>query len=148
MSAHPSKDHCALCSFCFTDGRRCRIPRSPNHPHLCAFHARKETQSLAADHVSREISSCFPGDYLSACDLSSALGHLICAVAQGHIKTKTATALAYLSQTLVQSIQIAQQEYINAFGTDSWRCAIRSSFAPPQPQLPRPCSAPSRTPTS
>jgi hypothetical protein len=132
MPVHSSNDRSSLCTFSFADGRRCRTPRSPGHPHLCTFHARKEAQALAAHQVGRDISTCFSGEYLSACDLSSALGHLFSAVVQGHIKPKTATVLGYLSQTLVQSIHIAQHEYVNAFGTDAWRRVIRSSFpAPP-----------------
>jgi hypothetical protein len=33
----------------------------------------------------------------------------------------------YLGQTLVQTLHLAQHEYINAFGTDSWRETIRTS---------------------
>jgi hypothetical protein len=94
MPVHSSNDRSSLCSFSFADGRRCRTPRSPGHPHLCTFHARKEAQALAAHQVGRDISTCFSGEYLSACDLSSALGHLFSAVVQGHIKPKTATVLA------------------------------------------------------
>jgi hypothetical protein len=46
---------------------------------------------------------------------------------------KEAQTLAYLRQTLLQSIHLAQDEYINAFGTDYWRRTIRSSFAEPAP---------------
>src|SRR5450432_105806 len=140
MPAHLSKDRSSLCSFSFADGRRCRTPRTPSHPHLCTFHARKEAQARASDQLGREISSYFSGTYLSACDLSSALGHLFSAVAQGHIKPKSASILAYLSQTLVQSIHLAEHEYISAFGADSWRRVVRSSFAPPSsaPPSPRP----------
>ena len=138
------KDRSSLCSFSFADGRRCRTPRCSAHPHLCYFHARKEAQVLAAQQMGRDISAYLSGGYLSACDLSSALGRLFSAVAQGQIKPKTATTLAYLGQTLLQTIHLAQDEYINAFGTDSWRRTIRSSFAPsspdhkpdPQPDLP------------
>jgi hypothetical protein len=131
MSTHSSKDRASLCSFSFADGRRCRIPRCSAHPHLCYFHARKEAQALAAQQVGRDISSCLSNSYLSACDLSSALGQVFSAVAQGQIKPKTATTLAYLGQTLLQSIHVAQHEYINAFDTDSWRDVIRASFAVP-----------------
>ena len=129
------KDRSGLCSFTFADGRRCRTPRSAGHPHLCCFHARREAQSLAAEQAGRDISSFLSGSYISACDLSSALGRLFSAVAQGQVKPKTATTLAYLGQTLLQSIQHAEDEYINAFGTDSWREAVASSFASP-PALP------------
>jgi hypothetical protein len=125
------KDRSYLCFFTFADGRRCSAPRLAGHPHLCCFHAKREAQSLAAQQVGRDVSSFLSGSYLSACDLSSALGRLFSAVAQGEVKPKTASTLAYLGQTLIQSIQFAQHEYINAFGTNSWREAVRSSFAPP-----------------
>jgi hypothetical protein len=130
------KDRSCLCTFTFADGRQCRTPRHAGHPHLCYFHARREAQSLAADQAGRDISSFLSGSYLSACDLSCALGRLFSAVAQGQLKPKAATTLAYLGQTLLQSIQLAQHEYINAFGADCWRDAVRSSFAPP-PALPQ-----------
>ena len=137
MSTHLSKDRASLCLFTFADGRRCRTPRTSAHPHLCTYHARKESQSQAAQKVGRHLGTYFSGHYLSACDLSSALGHLFSAVAQGQIKPKTASTLAYLAQTLLQSIHLSQHEYINAFGTDSWRQAIRDSFdrlTPPEPE--------------
>jgi hypothetical protein len=129
MSTILSQDPVSVCLFTFADGRHCRLPRAPGHLHLCTFHARKEEQIQAAQQVGRNLSSYFSGNYLSACDLSSALGHLMSAVAQGDLKPKTATTLAYLSQTLLHSIQLSQREFINAFGTDSWRKEIRSSFA-------------------
>jgi hypothetical protein len=131
MSTNRSKDRSGLCAFTFADGRQCRTPRSAGHPHLCCFHAKREAQSLAAEQVGREVSSFLSGSYVSACDLSSALGCLFSAVAQGQVKPKTASTLAYLGQTLLLSIQHAEDEYINAFGTDSWRETVRSSFAPP-----------------
>jgi hypothetical protein len=127
MSTSPSKDRSSLCSFTFVDGRQCRSPRSSTHPHLCSFHARKEAQALAAEQAGRDISSHLSIDYVSACNLSSALGRLFSAVAQNQIKPKTGATLAYLGQTLLQTIPLARHEYTNAFGTDSWRDAIRSS---------------------
>src|SRR6266478_465250 len=127
-------DRSCLCAFTFADGRRCRTPRLTGHPHLCCFHAKREAQSLAAQRVGRDVSSFLSGSYLSACDLSSALARVFSAVAEGHVKPKTASTLAYLGQTLNQTIQLAQHEYINAFGTNSWRDMVASSFAPPGAQ--------------
>jgi hypothetical protein len=135
MSAKRSKDRSYLCAFTFADGRQCRTPRA-GHPYLCAFHARKEAQALAGQEAGKDIAYHLSGSYVSACDLTSALGRLFSAVAQGQMKPKTASTLAYLGQTLLQSIQVAEHEYINAFGTNSWREAVRSSFAPP-PAPPR-----------
>src|SRR5439155_18116741 len=78
---------------------------------------------------------------LSACDLSSAMARLFSAVAQGQIKPKVASTLAYLSQTMIQSIPIAQHEYCEAFSSDAWRRAIRSSFTPSAP-VSKPASQP------
>ena len=117
------KDRKSLCRFTFADGRQCRTPRSPHHPHFCSHHARKDSQARAADKLARELSYFFSGQYLSACDLTAALGRLLPAVVRGDIKSRSARTLAYLSQTLAQTIHLAEQEYINALGTDSWRRA-------------------------
>ncbi len=145
FAATHKNDRPCLCAFTFADGRRCRTPRLTGHPRLCCFHAKREAQALAAQHVGRDVSSFLSGSYLSACDLSSALARVFSAVAQGQIKPKTASTLAYLGQTLNQTIQLAQHEYINAFGTNSWRDMVASSFAPPGTQEdedPQPAPAP------
>jgi hypothetical protein len=141
MSTIRSTDRASLCTFTFSDGRRCRTPRRPGHPSLCASHARQEAQALAGEEAGEDIARFLTGQFVSACDVSSALGRLFAAVAQGHVEPKTAATLAYLGQILVQTLPIAQHEYINAFGADYWRRTVRSSFAveqasPKQPALP------------
>ncbi len=137
-----SKDRSSLCSFTFVDGRYCRIPRQAGNPYLCAFHARKEAQSLAGREAGKDIAYHLSGSFVSACDLTSALGRLFSAVAQGHVKPKTASTLAYLGQTLVQILPLAQDEYINAYDTDTWCETIRESHEQsakhksPDPQSP------------
>jgi len=145
MSTNHSKDRSSLCSFMFVDGRHCRIPRQFGHPYLCAFHARKEAQALAGEAAGKDIAYHLSGSFVSACDLSSALGRLFSAVAQGHVKPKTASTLAYLGQTLVQALPLAQHEYVNAYGTNSWCETIRTSHEQsanhteePDPESPTP----------
>jgi len=140
-AATPKKDRSGLCAFTFADGRQCRTPRRSGHPHLCAFHAQKEAQSQAAKQAGEDISSFFFGNYLSACDLSAALGRVFSAVAQGHLKPKAATALAYLGQTLNQSVKLAGDEYANVFGGADWRRKVASCLEPP-PLDPQPVSKP------
>ncbi|HXN52389.1 MAG TPA: hypothetical protein VN943_10665 [Candidatus Acidoferrum sp.] len=153
MSTTRSKDRSSLCSFTFADGRQCRTPRAA-HPYLCAFHARKEAQALAGEAAGQDIAYHLSGSYVSACDLSSALGRLFSAVAQGQMKPKTASTLAYLGQTLVQALPLAQDEYINAYGTNSWRETIRTSHKQsadhmsPDPQSPPPQPAPAPAPAA
>ncbi len=159
MSSLSPKDRKSLCRFTFADGRQCRTPRSPHHPHFCSDHARKESQACAADKLALELSYFFSGEYLSACDLSAALGRLLPAVVRGDVKPRSARTLAYLSQTLAQTIHHAEHEYTNAFGDDSWRKAVRNSVHqnfdyrngspppdPPPDQAPQPASQPVPSP--
>jgi hypothetical protein len=127
MSSLRPQDRKSLCRFTFSDGRQCRSPRSPHHPHFCSEHARKESQACATDKLADDLAYFFSGEYLSACDLGAALGRLFPAVVRGDIKPRAARTLAYLSQTLAQTIHLAQHEYINACGTDSWRKAVSNS---------------------
>jgi hypothetical protein len=141
FTATHKKDRSGLCAFTFADGRQCRTPRRSGHLHLCYFHAQKEAQSQAAKQAGEAISSFFFGDFLSAGDLNAALGRVFSAVAEGHLKPKVATALAYLGQTLNQSVRLAQDEYANVFGGDVWRRKVASCLEPP-PRAPQPVSKP------
>lgn len=127
MSTLRSKDRASLCTFTFADARRCRTPRFSGHPHLCYFHALKESQANTALTIGRNIGHRFSRSYLSACDLTSALGQVFSGVTQGSVKRKTAATLAYLGQTMLNSIQVAQHEYINTFGANRWRDTIYDS---------------------
>src|SRR6266705_3907041 len=111
------KDRKSLCRFTFADGRQCRTPRSPGHSDLCSNHARKDSQARAADKLARELSYFSSGQYLSACDLTAALGRLLPAVVRGDIKPRSARTLAYLSQTLAQTIHLAEDEYTTPSAT-------------------------------
>ena len=152
MSTIPSKDRASLCTFTFADGRRCRTPRQSGHPHYCCFHARKQAHLDAADQLGRDFAFLLSGDYFSACDLAAALGRLFAAVARGDVKPRTAATLVYLALTLLQTIQVAQDEYINAFSTDGWRRLVHNhiqqnqkylapSSVPPAPPVTPACSA-------
>src|SRR5580704_6141148 len=136
MSTNPFEGRALVWSFAYANGHHCHMPRKTSHPFLCTYHARKEAQADAADRVGRDLATRFSANYLSGSDLSSALAHMMSAVAQGHLKPKAASTLAYLSQTLLQAIHLSQHEYINAFGTTSWRQEIRAAFAEPDPNPP------------
>ena len=151
FTATNKKDRSGLCAFSFADGRQCRTPRRSGHPHLCYFHAQKEAESLAAKQAGEDISSFFSKHYVSGCNLSAALARVFRAVARGEIKPKTAATLAYVGQTLIQAIPIAEHEYSASFSDNSWRSAVRSSVAPPavtqRPTPPRSRISPPPQPT-
>src|SRR5260370_6981361 len=107
MSTIRSKARASLCTFTFADARRCRTPRFARHPHLCYFHALKESRANASVTIGNRILDRFSGSYLSACDLTSALGQVFSGVAQGSINPKTAAPLAYPGPTIAHPIQLA-----------------------------------------
>ena len=117
MSSLSSKDRVSLCTFTFSDGRRCRTPRVRNNAHFCFYHAQKEARARTAQKLGKDLAYFFSGDYLSACDLSTALARLIPAVVRGDVKPRAARTVAYLAQTLLQSIHISQHEYIERWGS-------------------------------
>jgi len=80
---------------------RWRTPRTGHHPHFCFYYAQKETRARAAEKLGKDLPYFFSGDYLSACDLSTALSRLIPAVVRGDIRLKLARIVAYMFQTLV-----------------------------------------------
>jgi hypothetical protein len=67
---------------------------------------------------------------------------------------KPKTASTHLGQTLVQILPIAQDEYINAYDTDTWRETIRESHeqsanhTSPARQSPPPQPAPATAPAA
>ena len=160
MPSLTPKDRLSLCRFSFSDGRTCRTPRASGHPRFCFYHARREAQSLATAQLAEDFSRLFSGNYVSANNLSAALARLIPAVLQGHIKARTARTLAYMIQTLLQTIRAAQNEYGQTFGASAWRKAVANSIharrenlpaaqPAPQPQSqPSPASQPCANPNS
>ncbi|MGB7284539.1 MAG: hypothetical protein WBE13_19900 [Candidatus Acidiferrum sp.] len=128
MSSLNSQDRASLCLFTFTDGRRCRTPRIASHPHFCFYHARKESKARAAEKLGHELSYFFSGDFVTACDLSTALGRLIPAVARGDIKPKTAATLAFLARTFLQALRLSRDEFIAALGETEWRKTVCDSI--------------------
>jgi len=124
MSTIQPKHRVGLCTFTFSDGRRCRTPLQSGNPLFCFFHARKHARSQAADQLGGDFLFLLSGDHISACDLAAALSRLFGAVARGHIKPRTASTLAYLAQTLLLTIQIAEKEYTDAFGPKALRQVV------------------------
>src|SRR5260370_16696487 len=117
MSSLKSKDRVSLCSFTFSDGRHCRTPRLRDNSRFCPYHGQKEARARAAQSLGKDLAYFFSGDYLSACDLSTALGRLIPAVIRGEVKPRAARTVAYLAQTLIQPIHLSNHKYTNAFAT-------------------------------
>jgi len=143
MPSLSSKDRVSLCIFSYADGRRCRLPRASKgtpragappsfseggSSHFCHYHARKESRAATAEGLAKDLSAFFSGHTVSANDLTTALARLLPAVVRGDIKPRAARTVAYMAQTLLQSIHLSQSEFKDAFGQDAWRKSIRSGI--------------------
>src|SRR5580698_5045129 len=91
-NAYPSPGIATRCQFQFSDGRCCRMLRSPAHSSFCAFHARQELQLLESQRLGSEISASLNGDFLTATDINHVLGKLFIAAAQDRVPIRKATA--------------------------------------------------------
>jgi hypothetical protein len=157
MPSLSSKDRVSLCRFTFDDGRRCRTPRISTSPHFCFYHAQKEAQFRANESIADDLAYFFSGDYLSANDLNTALSRVFVAVARGDIKPRAARTLAYLAQTMLQTLHLAQNEFITACGEKDWRHTVVKSInanhdyrfpEPTEPAAPQTLTPPPATPSS
>ncbi|MGC2828111.1 MAG: hypothetical protein WB627_19720 [Candidatus Acidiferrum sp.] len=128
MPSLSSKDRVSLCRFTFDDGRRCRTPRVSTSPDFCFYHAQKEAQFRANEKLGEDLAYFFSGDYLSANDLNTALGRVFVAVARGDVKPRAARTLAYLAQTMLQTLHLAQNELISACGDSEWHDSVINSI--------------------
>ena len=108
------------CQFPFSDGRKCRMLRSPHHPSFCAFHARQELQLLESQRLGGEISASLNGDFLTATDINHVLGKLFIAVAQDRIPPRKAAALTYLGQVLLSSLPHVKREFPFHYKFEHW----------------------------
>ena len=129
MSTAQALDRTHSCAFTFANANHCRMPVSPAHPYLCTFHARKEASARGAERAGQQIAYDLSSRYISFGDLSSAIAHTISAVAQRHITPRAATSIAYLSQTLYQSISRTESDYVRTFGVDAWKRTMAHNFS-------------------
>jgi len=139
MSTTLVVDRSRVCAFLSPGGRGCTMPLSPSHPFLCTYHARKEAQATAAQNAGRDIAYSLSARYISYNDLSAALAQTISAVAQHRLPSRTASTIANLCRTLLQSVAGAENEFITTYGEDAWTEKIAqnlNSLRPAKPDEP------------
>jgi hypothetical protein len=124
---NPGPGIATRCQFHFSDGRCCRMLRSPAHASFCTFHAKQELQLLESQRLGGEISSSLHGDFLTATDINHVLGKLFIAAAQDRIPVRKATALAFLGQVMLSSIPLIKQEFRFEYKFNQWREALANA---------------------
>src|SRR5579862_137026 len=132
-----------LCQFRFSDGRRCRMLRHPNHLCLCVFHARAEFQALETQRLGAELAQTMSGDFMSATDINFAMGRLYTAVAQERIPIRNANALARIGRLMLATVPTVKQEFPFSYTFDQWNDMLKESepLSPPQISPPNTSSA-------
>jgi hypothetical protein len=127
MNPNSSPGIATRCQFHFSDGRCCRMLRSPAHPIFCAFHARQELNQLESQRVGAEISASLHGDFLTATDINHVLGKLFIAVAQNRISLRKASNLTNLGKALLSSIPLVKQEFRFEYKFKHWTEAVANA---------------------
>jgi hypothetical protein len=117
---NPSIGAATRCQFQFSDGRTCRMLRSPAHASFCAFHARQELNQLESQRLGGEISASLHGDFLTATDINHVLGKLFVAVAQDRVPVRKAAALTRLGQVMLSSLAHVKEEYPFSYKSEHW----------------------------
>jgi len=120
-------DDAYRCRFTFADGCQCREPICADDMGLCYYHQRKFEDRQNKIVAGNRISRFFNIDTLTATDLNSAFAALFAATAKGQIKPKTAATLAYLGQLMIQTQQLAKQEYLEAYEAE-WFEIVQNSM--------------------
>ncbi|MBZ5701831.1 MAG: hypothetical protein LAN84_08285 [Acidobacteriia bacterium] len=122
-----------LCQQPFSDGRKCRLPRSATHPRLCLVHAREERQLLEADRIAAELAS-LSGEFQTASDVNHVLGKLFALLAGNRIPRRNVAILAYIGQLLLHSLPAVKHEISMAQGLSAWEQTLRRAFPVPPSQ--------------
>jgi hypothetical protein len=131
------------CQFHFSDGRTCRMLRTPAHPNFCVFHAREELQLLESQSLGKQISTSLQGDFLTATDINHVLRKLFIAIAQDRIPLRKAATLTYLGQVLLTSLPHVKKEFPFSYKFEQWTKALdKAAPLSPPPALPNATSAP------
>jgi hypothetical protein len=135
------------CQFQFSDGRNCRMLRSPAHPNFCVFHAREALQLLESQSLGAEISTSLHGDFLTATDINHVLGKLFTAVAQDRIPLRKALALTYMGQVMLTSLPHVKKEFPFSYKFEHWQKVVdRAAPLSPPPALSNSDSLPEALP--
>ncbi len=128
-NANPGAGIAPRCQFQFSDGRCCRMLRSPAHSSFCPFHARQELQLLESQRLGREVSASLNGDFLTATDINHVLGKLFVAVAQDRVPVRKAAVLTLLGKVLLSSLPHVKQEFPFHYKFEHWTKVVTN--APP-----------------
>ncbi len=93
------------CQYRSQLNRRCRLPFAPDHPTLCAFHARAARRAQSTQHAQAIAAEILAGteNFSTPARVNLFLGSLLKNFANHQISRRDATTMAYISQLLLNS---------------------------------------------
>jgi hypothetical protein len=102
MPSHTPSDRCTYRDIA---GRRCRLPRKPAHPDLCAHHARRSPEGTIENPQALVAEILGPGpDFSNAKAVNRTAGKLLEALLAGRIPARQAAIAGYLCQLIIQTL--------------------------------------------
>jgi hypothetical protein len=115
------------CSHRTTNGRRCQSPIAPKHRSLCAHHALQDLQHFDSKLVAEEILDS-SGGFHCAFGINLALGKLFAATAENRIPPRTAAVLAYISQLMMQTLDPARRDVVDALDDRAMEVVLKDVY--------------------
>lgn len=113
-----------LCSFTYTDGRRCRQPRTSTGEGYCYNHSRKIREQQQLRELLDYILEPLIHNTVSSTTLTFLLVRLYTAVAYGNVPAKTSNALLRIVETLRRTLPDTEHEFRRNFDTGGLRDTI------------------------
>lgn len=121
-----------MCSFTYSDGRRCRLPRAATGEGYCQAHAAKLRKQRAEECVASLLTEPIAHQALSSTSLTFMLARLFALVANGHVPPKTSNALLRIVDGLRKTLPNTTREFLNCYDTRGLRTLVESLYTEQQ----------------
>lgn len=128
MSRISAEFRARMCSFTYSDGRRCRLPRAATGEGYCPTHAAKFRKQRADECVAGLLTEPIAHQALSSTSLTFMLARLFALVANGHVPPKTSNALLRIVDGLRKTLPNTTREFLNCYDTRGLRNLVENLY--------------------
>ena len=114
-----------MCAFTYSDGRRCRLPRTVGLGY-CYSHAAKIRKKREEEFVAELLAEPLAHSTITSTTLSFMLTRLFGLVAAGHVSPKTSNALLRVIDGLRKNLRNTTQEFLQCYDVQNLRTLVES----------------------